>query len=131
MSTNQDDKSVDALKAQLSREISRDLRRAFMAGWNYGYSAGQEDMVPGSLGRDDEKDWNDWVMHRAGKEVRMGEVMMVEFTPKKLKKLKKAYEKAVELEQSEFVFDGHTLVADYAKYLIEYLDSKFEKVEKA
>ena len=37
--------------------------------------------------------------------------------------LRDAYEKAVQDGVEQFVFDGHALVTNYAKYLLEYADS--------
>ena len=33
------------------------------------------------------------------------------------------------MDGDSFTFDGHEFVVNYAKYLIEYLDSAFEKEE--
>lgn len=40
-----------------------------------------------------------------------------------LEPLKKAYNKAVELEMKEFQYRGATLITDFAKYLIEHMES--------
>ena len=40
--------------------------------------------------------------------------------------LKKEYMKARQSKKEMFVFYGHELLTDYAKYMIEYLGSKFE-----
>jgi hypothetical protein len=47
----------------------------------------------------------------------------IEFTPDKLKALKKAYNKARTLGREQFDFEGHPLLVPYAKYLIEYLET--------
>jgi hypothetical protein len=39
-------------------------------------------------------------------------------------KLKSEYSKAKSSNVEIFVFQGHELVTDYAKYLLEYLESK-------
>lgn len=50
------------------------------------------------------------------------------FDPIELKKLKIAYNKAVEDNRDEFAFGDQMLLTSYAKYLIEYLELKFGKV---
>lgn len=53
---------------------------------------------------------------------------MIEFTPEVLEDLKTEYNKAVENGQEIFIFQGrHELLTDYAKYLIQYVESKFER----
>lgn len=42
-------------------------------------------------------------------------------------RLKDEYEKALALQKEQFVFDKQVLLVSYAKYLIEYLESKFNK----
>lgn len=42
-------------------------------------------------------------------------------------RLKDEYEKALALGNEQFVFDKQVLLVSYAKYLIEYLESKFNK----
>ena len=51
---------------------------------------------------------------------------MIEFTPEVLKNLKAEYNKAVESGQEIFIFQGNELLTDYAKYLIQYVESQFE-----
>lgn len=41
-------------------------------------------------------------------------------------RLKKEYQLSVDNNVEVFVFDGHELLTNYAKYMIEYLKSKFE-----
>ena len=41
-------------------------------------------------------------------------------------RLKKEYQKSVDNKIEVFIFDGHELLTAYAKYMIEYLKSKFE-----
>ncbi|MFA6971809.1 MAG: hypothetical protein WC208_10460 [Gallionella sp.] len=48
----------------------------------------------------------------------------LKFTPAKLKKLKKEYEAC---NSGTFSFEGHILVKEYAKYLIEYLEGEFKR----
>lgn len=43
------------------------------------------------------------------------------------KRLKKTYDKALEEKKESFVFQGHELLVAYAKYLLEYLKSKYER----
>ena len=40
----------------------------------------------------------------------------------KLRALRRAYKKAVEDGEKVFKFEGHELLTDYAKYLIQHLD---------
>lgn len=48
----------------------------------------------------------------------------VEFDRELLTKLKTAYNQALADENEIIVFQGHDIVTDYAKYLIEYLDGR-------
>ena len=43
--------------------------------------------------------------------------------PEYLKELKKAYEKAVKEKAYSFIFNEQEVLTDYAKYLIQYLES--------
>jgi hypothetical protein len=49
---------------------------------------------------------------------------MVEFDRKKRDRLRKRYKEAVEKKEDQFEFEGNKYVTSYAKYLLEYLDSK-------
>lgn len=54
----------------------------------------------------------------------------IEWTAQKLKAFKKKYEKAKTIEAADstadaFTFEGNVFVVSYAKYLIEYLETKF------
>jgi hypothetical protein len=40
-------------------------------------------------------------------------------------RLKKEYQRSVDNKVEVFVFEGHELLTEYAKYLIEYLTTKF------
>lgn len=51
----------------------------------------------------------------------------VYFNKAKLERLKSRYKLAVEKNEDTFEFDGKTYVRGYAKYLIEYLESKFKE----
>jgi len=54
----------------------------------------------------------------------MKEKMMIDF--EKLKKLKESYTKAIQTNSEWFVFDGKKIVTKFAKYLIQYIESKAE-----
>jgi hypothetical protein len=49
------------------------------------------------------------------------------FDKQKYLYLKSDYETARINGHENFIFDGHELYIEYAKYLIEYLQSKFEE----
>ena len=49
----------------------------------------------------------------------------ITFTRAKLHELKVAYNWAKALGQTQFEFEGHPLLVDYAKYLIQYLELTF------
>jgi hypothetical protein len=49
---------------------------------------------------------------------------MINWTRPMLERFKKEYQKAVAAKKDTFVFDGNEFVVSYAKYLIEYLESK-------
>lgn len=51
---------------------------------------------------------------------------MIEFTPEKLKRLKKARASAVERGDTQFTFEGKEVLVSYAKYMIEYLETQLE-----
>lgn len=48
------------------------------------------------------------------------------WTVAKLDELKARYEQALNSQSETFVYDEHTFMASYAKYLIEYLDGVFK-----
>lgn len=48
------------------------------------------------------------------------------FTIDTLKRLKIEYVAAKNKKQEIFVFDGHELLTDYAKYLIQYLETQLK-----
>lgn len=50
--------------------------------------------------------------------------MYIQFDRKKLKELKRRYTIAMRDNQDIFVFEGKELVTGYAKYMIEYLETK-------
>lgn len=51
----------------------------------------------------------------------------MEFNLSTYQKLKVEYNNAVKDEKEIFIFNGHELLTSYAKYLIEYLKTIFEK----
>lgn len=54
------------------------------------------------------------------------EIETVMWTRPKLNRLKKAYTQAVADNADTFWFENHEYVVGYAKYLIEFLESKIE-----
>jgi len=52
---------------------------------------------------------------------------MIAWTPPKLRRLKVAYQQAVNAKADTFMLDGHKFVVSYAKYLIEYLTLELAK----
>lgn len=50
----------------------------------------------------------------------------MEFTRDKLENLKKAHKEAKEQGLTVFTFEGAELVTDYAYYVIQYLEQRFE-----
>ncbi len=55
----------------------------------------------------------------------LGPGRYVTYTPDKLQALIKAYDEARAVDKDTFMFEGHEYVADYAKYLIEFLSLRF------
>lgn len=53
--------------------------------------------------------------------------MNIEFTIVKKLALRKAYNKAVEDKRDQFTFEGNEYLVSYAKYLLEFLDTKLGK----
>lgn len=53
------------------------------------------------------------------------EVKQINFDLEKVLALEAAYKQARMKGQTQFVFEGHDLLTDYAKYLIEFLYMKF------
>lgn len=51
----------------------------------------------------------------------------VNFDKQKLAKLKSQYNKAIKDGKESFIFDSNELLVSYAKYLIEYLETIFNK----
>jgi len=52
--------------------------------------------------------------------------MIVEWTKPMVDRFQVAYDEAVEADVDQFVFEGHELVTEYAKYLLEYLNERFK-----
>lgn len=52
------------------------------------------------------------------------EQKMISWTRPMLERFKKEYQKAVAAKTDTFIFDGNEFVVSYAKYLIEYLETK-------
>lgn len=50
----------------------------------------------------------------------------ISFNQESFKNFKKEYNSAVKNNQEMFVFDGNDFLTSYAKYVIEYLKTKFE-----
>jgi len=51
----------------------------------------------------------------------------ITFTPETFENLRKSYETALQYKTEVFKFQGHDLLTEYAKYLIQYLSPKFQK----
>ena len=52
---------------------------------------------------------------------------MITFTPEMRDRLRARYDEAVLRGEEVFDFDGNDFVMGYVEYLLEYLDSKFDK----
>lgn len=50
---------------------------------------------------------------------------IINWTPDTLARFKRAYAKALKDDVPTFTFEGNEFVVGYAKYLIEYLEGKF------
>jgi hypothetical protein len=46
----------------------------------------------------------------------------IHFTPAKIARFREIYQTAVEAKAETFRFEGHEVLTDYAKYMLEYLD---------
>lgn len=51
----------------------------------------------------------------------------IHFTATLFAEFKKEYERHAAFGREQFVFEGHTFVTSYAKYLIEYLEPQFKE----
>lgn len=47
-----------------------------------------------------------------------------------VKSMRKAYNKAVEADKENFIWDGKDFHTGYAKYLLEHLDSIFKHTQR-
>lgn len=52
---------------------------------------------------------------------------LIKFNAEKAEAFREAYRQAVKNNQTQFQFEGHDLLVEYAKYVVEYLDLKFYK----
>lgn len=50
----------------------------------------------------------------------------IHFTQDKYDRFIKEYNKAIEDNKNDFLFEGHQFLTSYAKYLIEYYDKTYE-----
>jgi len=57
----------------------------------------------------------------------MAEGPIINWTPEKLAELKRLQAHALETKQDQFKFQGHDMLVDYAKYLIQFLEAEFKK----
>lgn len=55
------------------------------------------------------------------------EMEQITYTLRSAKALKEAYKDAVKYQKDSFVFEGREYVRDYAKYLLQFLETKFGK----
>lgn len=53
------------------------------------------------------------------------DIMQVSFNKEQLKRFKREFNKAK--PNSTFIFEGNEYLKEYAKYVIEYLESRFKK----
>ena len=51
---------------------------------------------------------------------------VINWTPEKLAKFKKAYKEAETGKKESFIFGGDEFVTGYAKYLIQHLENEFK-----
>lgn len=57
----------------------------------------------------------------------MSEAETVEFTPQMRDRLQEAYNEAISENGTDvFIFDGREYYTKYAKYLLEYLNTRFQ-----
>ena len=50
----------------------------------------------------------------------------MQFTRSRYEALVKRYDQAVANNEEQFVFEGHDLLTDYCKYLLQYLADQFD-----
>lgn len=58
----------------------------------------------------------------------MKEQNTIKFDPFKLKLFKLDYDRAIRESKKTFIFQGDEFDVNYARYLIEYLESKFRRI---
>lgn len=58
----------------------------------------------------------------------MADNEMISFTPRKIKRLKRAYKLALGLGLEVFTFEDHEYDIGYAKYLLEYLEQQTRSI---
>jgi len=58
--------------------------------------------------------------------IKMKKLKQINWTPDMLGRFKIIYDSAVSGKHNSFVFEGNEFVTPYAKYLIEFLESKFK-----
>jgi len=59
----------------------------------------------------------------------LAEKREMHFTPQLRDDLRKQYDKAVKDGKDKFVFNTWEILTGYAKYLLEYLDTRFEELD--
>lgn len=60
----------------------------------------------------------------------MQEQNMVSFNLEGFKRFKKRYDEACEYHEESFMFEDNEYLTDYAKYVIQYLQPKFDKQKR-
>jgi len=53
-------------------------------------------------------------------------VIEIDFNKAKLERFKKIYAKYAQDKDATFIFEGHEFLVNYAKYMIEYLESRLK-----
>jgi hypothetical protein len=57
----------------------------------------------------------------------MSENVFITFDRRKVEQFRKAYNRARAAGETQFVFEGHSLLVAYARYMLEYLDLRVVK----
>lgn len=55
---------------------------------------------------------------------------MINFDRQKLRELKTLYNKAVKENKESFMYNGDEYLTSYAKYVIEYLETRFNETKR-
>lgn len=55
----------------------------------------------------------------------------ISFTYASFEQFKEVYRRAVDYKDNSFVFDDREFLTDYAKYVIQYLQPKFDRLKEA